>query len=194
MTIPHTGETAREYFERLKVERDSRAESALESDPIVIIEPGRELTEFERRALKGTIAALDKRLTAQQWTVRIFRAVARMPAVLFQSDSDEGAKSQHQRGDVRYPAHDLETWILFARAAATALHATWERKDGGTFKFTGAETFDPILGREWRPRASSSRPPLEWEKEQGIHPPLGLNQWLDLVAPKSVSKTKKEAA
>lgn len=183
-------------YDRMLAERAAEAAAEESEEPIEILTPGYEMDAAERQAVKGTAGSLNKRLTGQGWAVRMFRAVARIPAVLFVSDSEEGDVSPHRKGDVRYAAHDLETLILFAQKSAggssMAVHATWERKDGGSYKFAGSTTFDPVLGREWRPRASTPRPQLDWEKEEGVHPPMGLNQWLQLVAPKPVPK-KKEA-
>lgn len=192
MSIP-VGEAYWAFYNQKKAEERAAREAAeqVEQEPIQILEPGRELDASE--PVTGTIGVMRKRLSEQGWTVRVFRSVARMPAVPYLSDGEN-----HSRGDERYPAHDLETWILFAQKSAgghsVAVRASWERKVGGSFTFTGATTYDPLAGREWRSTQLKPRKQTEIEKKEDLPPPIGLSQWLEMFAPRTATKKKKEAA
>lgn len=187
------------YFRRYDAERAAANAPEAETDATpVILRTGRVLSEQALQHLKGAPAALVKRLRARGWEVRVGWARCFIPAVLYASNSKEGGASEYNKGDVRYPAHRLETFIVSGRKLADensmAVEATWTRKEGLTFAFQGARTRDPILGAEWRPRASSPRPQLDWEKEEGVSPPMGLNQWLAIVAPTAAEVKKRQQA
>ena len=163
----------------------------------MILRTGRTLTDRALAHLKGAPSAVIKRLIGCGWEVRVGWAKCFIPAVRYAAASKEGAATEYSKGDVRYASHELETFIVSARKVAPvgrmALEATWTRKNGASFTFEGARTNDPILGEEWRPKASSPRPAYEWEIEEGIEPPVGFNTWLKMVAP-TAAETKKRKA
>ena len=199
---PGDGRDWHTYFVDLKASMapagDEDEDEAAEDDrEVEVLEPARLLAEEERAAMRGTsrVRQLDKRLTAAGWDVRVFRSLANVPPVLYLSDSKEGSASEHRKGDVRFEGYELETLILAASkksadgAEGLYLRAVWTSKDG----FCGATTSDPFLGREWRPTSDKPRKPRAWEKDEGVEPPLGLKQWLDIVAPTAATKAKKAA-
>lgn len=187
------------YFDRMRAERAAAEATEEEVDMTpVILRSGRVLSDRALQHLKGAPGALVKRLRSQGWDVRVGWARCFMPAVLYAANSKEGGASEYNKGDVRYPAHRLETFIVsgrkLAEANSMAIEATWTRKEGLTFSFQGARTRDPILGEEWRPRAASPRPQLDWEKAEGVTPPMGLSQWLAIVAPTAAELKKRQQA
>lgn len=182
------------YFEDMKAgQTESDREDDLPDEPITVLEPGRELSEIEVRGLKGSPGSLIKRLIEHHWDIRVGHSVAQVPATLF-VDSTES----HNRGDVRYAAYVADIYEVLATKRANggllALHCHWKGKDGGSPSLTGARTYDPILGLEWRPRAASSRPQLDWEAKEGVAPPMGFTPWLKIVAPTKAELKKKHEA
>ncbi len=163
-----------------------------------IIIPGYDMTDEEIAALsaRGTVAQTVKRLRAAGWEVRVRRSLVRVPAVLYLSDSEEKSEKPHMAGDVRFPEHELETYALLGvkrgpdGRVGLAVDATWTSKGG----FQGATTFDPVLAKVWRSGVMKPRPQNEIEVEDGITPPLGLKQWLDIVASRSKKAKLKEEA
>lgn len=150
--------------------------------------------EIDPTKMRGTMkpAQIAKRLIAQGWEVRVTQAVCHEPAVLFMSDSEEGAKKSHVKGEVRYPAHDVTVTSVVGVKRATngkiglIMDATWLSKGG----FAVARTLDPYLGYEVRVGFEKPRAQNDIEREDGITPPLGLGQWLDIIAPTEASKKK----
>lgn len=205
MSLSPEGTHWDDYFAKYGIGRAAKLaeepEEEASAEP-VILRTGRVLSDQALQHLKGAPSALIKRLRPHGWEIRVGWARCFIPAVRFAANSKEGSASEHNKGDVRFPAHRLETFVVSARKtagdAAMALEATWTRKEGLAFTFQGARTRDPILGSEWRPRAASQRPPLDWEQAEGIAPPLGLSQWLAIVAPTPAElkkrQTLKEAA
>jgi len=183
-------------------EDDDAAESASANARVLeIIEFAHELDNPAKDA-PGATGTLARRLIGHGWEVEISRSLCRMSAVLFVTDSKEGAKKPHLAGDVRFDEHNLETFVIQAVKRAggqmLALQASWELKHyvvvdkKSSSKFTGAHTYDPILGREWRTTQKGPREPREWEQQEGIeNGPLGLSEWLDIVAPKPPAPPKK---
>ena len=186
------------YFARIRAQRtvDEETDVADEGPAVVeVLEAGHDVDPL---SLAGKPGSLARRLVKAGWDVKSRESLAHYPAVLFLADSKEGAKAEHKKGDVRFIAHQLATTILFAVKRGSdesvgqmlAFQATWERKhkDGAPkpegISFIAAETYDPILGREWRPTATRPRPPREWEAAEGIEGPIGFLQWLDIVCPK----------
>lgn len=168
-------------------------EEEVESEPeIEVLVPGRELTADEIASLnpKSRPAQIAKRLKSQGWTVRVKRSLVHVPAVLYKEDSKTG---DAQKGDVRYAEHDLETTVLLGVKRAPndrgglAVEVTWTSKEG----FVLARTYDPYLGHEVRVGYTKGRKQNDIEREDGIQPPLGLGEWLDMMAP---TKPKKEEA
>lgn len=163
-----------------------------DEDEIEILIPGYDLSDEERAALsaRSAPAQLAKRLTLAGWSVRVTRSLARVPAVLYRSDSVESDAVEHRAGDVRFPEHELETLVVIGEKRypdgrpGFVVEACWTSKDG----FKGAHTYDPALGLEWRPKATISRDRNEIEVEDGVAPPLGLKQWLDMTAPRGGKK------
>ena len=184
-----------EYFRRYDAERAAAkaAKEAPEEKAPIILRTGRVLSEQAIKHLGGSPGAVIKRLKGRGWDVRVGWAKCFMPAVLFASDSEEGAKNAHRKGDVRYPSHELETIIVSGRLVAgggeLALEATWTRKDDA-LTFRGARTRDPLDGDRWRPRFSSRRPQSSYEREFGVETLDGLSQWLKFAAP-TPSEVKK---
>ncbi|WP_156496010.1 hypothetical protein [Microbacterium sp. T32] len=169
-------------------ERDKAADA---TTTIEVVEFAHELED--PAAASGAVGTLARRLLGHHWEVEISRSVVHIPAVLYAADSDEGDEDPHLAGDIRYEEHDLETIVIQAAKRAggqmLALQGTWERKhrEGKkpTSDFKGARTYDPILGQEWRTTQKTPRKPRDWEASEGVSGPLGLTQWLDLVAPPS---------
>lgn len=195
MSLSPEGTPWEAYFAKYSVGRavvKADEDEAPEAVPIVVLEAGRELTEIEMRALKGTLGGMIKRLAGHAWEIRVGRSVAQNPAVLYATNSGD-----HNKGDVRYAAYVAEVFEVFAVKRADggvlAAHSSWTAKGAESAKLTGARTYDPILGHEWRPRTSSSRPQLDWEKDEGVTPPMGLNQWFAIVAPTPAEIKKRQA-
>jgi len=199
--FPSDPEDIRQMYERYAIYREElRAKKAeKERDKsgdeknanVTVLEPGHQIDDPAKAP--GAGGTLAKRLATAGFSVRAYRALARIDAVLYVSDSDEGDDDPHLAGDVRYEAHDLETVTVFGLKRAgphhAAVHATWERKlradKSPTSKFTGSTTVDPILGREWHSTQKQPRPLRDWEIKAGV--PVGtqgLDQWLDAYAPK----------
>lgn len=163
-------------------------EEEVAPEEIEILEPAYELPEPQKAP--GAPGTLAKRLASAGWSVRARASAVRAPAVLYATAGDD-----HNKGDVRYSAHKLETFQVIGKKAASgkmlAVVAQWERKEGGGMKFTSAITHDPYLGQEYRPSVTKPRPQREWEKQEDVQPPLGLNQWLDILCPKPAPKNKE---
>lgn len=198
-TLSPEGVTWREYFARYEARlAAARAPEVIESDAqqdeTVVIEAGRDLDDpLKAPATPGRLA---KRLAARGYDVRVSRSLVRMPAKRRLKATEE-----HAAGAILHPAYNLETFVLVATwrgpevEQLVALDVTWERRHAdtapplahkpGSLSFKGAQTFDPALGYEIRVGAAKPRKQNEIEAEDGIEPPLGLNQWLDLVCPKS---------
>lgn len=156
-----------------------------EDEPVTVLEPSHRV-----QPPRGAIATLAKRLEARGWAVTVTRSVASNPAVRYVTDSDG-----HQKGEVRYPPFIQETFVLIGEIhngpAALVVEAVWVKKGDESLKFKEARTFDPVLGFEWRPKLRSSRKRSQIEIDEGIQPPIGLEQWLSIVAPK-VGQVKEE--
>lgn len=192
----------RAYRAEKKAQKEAkeRDKSADATTTIEVIEFAHELDD--PAAASGAVGTLARRLLGHHWEVEISRSVVHIPAVLYAADSDEGDDDPHLAGDIRYEEHDLETIVIQAVKRASgqmlALQGTWERKhrEGKkpTSEFKGAHTFDPILGREWRTTQKDPRKPRAWEMVEGLSPPLGLEQWLDMIAPKPPKPAKRAKA
>lgn len=172
---------------------DAAAKAAATYD---VIEPPSFLDDAAKAP--GAAGTLARRLIAQGWTVEAVRKLEQVHPVLYVNDSKEGAAEQYRAGDTRFPGYRLEwVWMRAARRnaegrIALAFLATWGVRENAGQKFRGAETFDPILGREWRKTSLKPRPPRDWEVEEGVDPPIGFDQWLALVAPKPPTKKRKK--
>lgn len=186
---------------RAQKEAKERDKSVDAPTTIEVIEFAHELDD--PATASGAVGTLARRLLGHGWEVEISRSLVHMPAVLFAADSDEGDENPHLAGDVRYEEHDLETIVIQAAKRAggqmLALQGTWERKHregkNPTSDFKGAYTYDPLLGREWRTTQKGPRKPRAWEQKEGIDSgPLGLSEWLDLIAPKPPKPEKKTKA
>ena len=148
----------------------------------------------------GAAGTLAKRLIHNGWTVQAWTSLCAVDAVLFVADSEEDAKKPHLAGDVRYEAHELETVVIVGVKRASghmlALDATWERKlregKSPTSSFQAATTYDPYLGRQWRTTVTTPRKPHHWEIQEGIPGTPGLEQWLDIIAPKPPAPPKRK--
>lgn len=148
----------------------------------------------------GTIRNLYNRMVARGWSVRVGHAIARIPPVRYLSDSDPADPNPHVRGDVRYAGYRLDTFTLLGRGnrpdgrLAIGVRASWERREGKSAVFVDAETFDPILGREYRPGFRAPRKPNQIELEEGVSPPLSLMDWLAIVCPvkQATKRTKRK--
>lgn len=193
---------ARAYRAEKRAQKEAKERDKAADAPTTI-----EVIEFahdldDPATAPGAAGTLAKRLLGHGWDVEVQRSVVRVPATLFAADSDEGDESPHLAGDIRYEEHELETIVIQAAKRAggqmLALQATWERKhrEGKkpTSDFKGAHTYDPILGRDWRTTQKTERPPRDWEVAEGLSPPLGLEQWLDMIAPKPPKPEKKAKA
>lgn len=179
------GETWDVYFKRLK-NRDAPAEEPEPEDELEVIESAYELEEPQKAP--GAAGTLLKRLASHGWEICAQQSVVRVPAVRYASNSDEGAKVAYNKGDVRFAEHILEVVCVLgvkrAGGKMLACTATWERKEGGSWKFRGATTSDPYLGQVWRPSKLKPRPQRQWETEDDVPAPIGLDQWVAIVAPK----------
>lgn len=182
-----------EYFKRLRMQSAPEDEPEPE-DEMEVIEPGYELEDPQKAP--GAAGTLLKRLAAQGWETRARMAVVRIPAVLYASNSDEGAKTTYNKGDVRFAEHVLEVvGVLGVKRAGgnmLACTAAWERKEGGSWKYRGSTTSDPYLGQVWRPSKRKPRPQRQWEIEDDVPAPIGLDNWIDIVAPKPAPKRKEK--
>ena len=179
------------YFARYR-EGLKRAQEPQEADedPIAAVEvliPGHDLQEPEKAP--GAPGRYAKRLLAAGWEVRVRTSRVHVPAVLFKDGNDN-----HEAGDVRYAAHDLDTYCLLGvkrgGGQLMAVDATWSGKVGKSLAFQIARTYDPILGFEIRRGARTPRKPNPIEIEDGIEPPMALDDWLNIVAPKPEPKRK----
>lgn len=175
-------------------DRARREKEALPDEPIKILQPSKPLPDPLRAP--GAAGLLAKRLAGGGWEVSASQSRSAVPATLYASDSEEGAKMPYRKGDVRFAAHELEsvTVIGTKRDASGKIRmvvdAHWTRKVGGNFTFQGAKTFDPVLGLQWRPTVKTERKPREWEIEEGVTPPWGLNQWISVVCPEPKKEEK----
>ena len=197
---PMSPAEAQEWAAKMKAlgdERRAKARAALERDASEpdgpeVIEGGHAIDPLSAPGAPGTLA---KRLAAAGWQVSARASRVRVPDVLYVETTDD-----YNAGDVRYPAHELETFVVLGiRRAQTGVpglvvEATWERKEGKSFVFQAARTFDPILGFAFRSTSTKPRQARKWEAEEGISGPIGLNQWLDIVCPKASKAKAKEAA
>jgi hypothetical protein len=195
---PGDGRDWHQYFVDLKASAQPAEEEEEPEATVAITTPAYDLSVNESAALnaRSAPAQLVKRLRTAGWEVTVRRSVADVAAVLYLNDSDEDAAEEHRKGDVRYAAHELETLAVIgikrnpAGNPALVVDAAWTSKGG----FSGATTFDPVLGQVWRSTVAKPRKPREWEKAAGAQPPWGLTQWMDAVCPKPEPKAKKEAA
>lgn len=204
-TGPEDGVTWEDYFRgignarrALVAEAKGKSDDDEPEEKIAVLESAHDI-DYKTLSARSAPAQLAKRLTEAGWTVRVQMSRVRVAAVLYINGSPEGTPPEkyHSAGDVRYPEHELETWCVLgvkrmpSGRLGFACEATWTSKQG----FVSAETHDPILKRERRTTSLKPRKPRDWEKEEGITGPLGLNQWLAIVAPKPEPKKKmKEAA
>lgn len=203
--LRETYDRVRAYRAAKRAARESK-ESAGESGEDEGVAQAR-VTIIRARALvpdpskaPGAAGTLAKRLIAHGWTVQAWTSLCAVDAVRFVSDSEEGAKNPHLAGDVRYEAHELETVVIVGVKRASghmlALDATWERKlregKSPTSSFQAATTYDPYLGRQWRTTVTTPRKPHAWEIQEGIPGTPGLDQWLDIVAPKPPEPPKRK--
>jgi hypothetical protein len=199
-TIAHTGESAKAYFDRLKQERDaaSAPEVQYEQARVGVTRPGRLLgpEAIKRLPSRSTVAQIVKRLHAASWDVRVAWSKAYVTSVRYVDDSAEDAAEPHQKGDVRYPGHFLETLVLLAakkvEGGSMAMSASFTKKGAGSWSFEGAETYDPWLERVWRSSQTKPRPQRDWEKADDVPAPIGLTEWLKIVAPTAAELKKKQ--
>lgn len=130
----------------------------------------------------GNVGSLIKRLKSRNWTVTCQRSVSVIPEVLFLSDSDG-----HVAGEVRFPAYSETIYSVYGHLKAgrsvLAVDACFAQREGKGLAFQSAKTYDPILQMEIRVGWLKPRKPNEWEIANGVTPPLGFKQWLDMVAP-----------
>lgn len=181
-----------EYRRKVNDLNDDAAEASVAVEEPELILPA---TEAVGKELRGKPAAMLKRLLALGYTARVDRALVRMPPTRFMSATDD-----HAAGDVRFPAYTLEAFYLIAwwkgeaPGQAVGMEAAWESKwkddpdtgepKPGSLSFKIATTFDPYLGYEVRTSATKPRPQNAVEKELGIEPPAGFQQWFDMIVPK----------
>ena len=183
---PGDGRTWNEYFRAAKAVGQSTEEDEEPEPEVEVLEAGHDVDPAALSA-RSKPAQVAKRLIARGWEVRARQSRVRVPAVLYKSDGDD-----HQKGDVRYPEFDLETTCLLGvkRAAGKmlAVEATWTSKEG----FVMAKTYDPFLGLEYRVGYTKGRKPNSIEVEEGMTAPIGLEQWLRMMAPTEAERKKRE--
>lgn len=188
------GLTWEAYFKQLNAPAEQPEDDLEEGkiEEMEVMEPAHELEDPKKAP--GPAGTLVRRVLTREWNARVQMSKVRVPAVLYASNSDEGAKAAYNKGDVRYAEHTLEVVCVLAEKRAFgkmfACMATWERKSGGSWKFRGATTSDPYLGEVWRPSKLKPRPQRKWEAEDDVPAPIGLDQWIDIVAPKPAPKRK----
>lgn len=189
MSLSPEGLSWKTYFKHLNAPESDTVDE-LPEEEIEVLEPARDLEPHTAPGAPGTLA---KRLTAAGWSVRARTSVVAVPAVRYMTASDD-----HNKGDVRFAAHVLETFQIIGQKVAggtmLAVVAQWERKDGAGMKFISATTFDPYLSEEYRTGYSKPRKQRAWEVEEDIAPPLGLSQWLDIICPRPGAKKKGDQA
>lgn len=215
LPTPHNAEEAHAYFEairpwvlarrggrgyRIVVDEDG-IETVVEDEieveaEITVLEPGRVIDRAEYTQSMNQIA---KRVEVHGWEVMVKRSRFHVGDVPYVTDEKDG---KYNRGDVKTPEHDAYRWAMLAvrynedgDQAVMALHAGWEqslRPSPTTGKlysptFEGADTYDPILGREWRGRFQEPRIPYVGERVLA----LPLKSWLQIVAPIEGETRKK---
>lgn len=171
-----------------------RQKQEVTDEPITILQASQHLSD--PLGAPGAPGTLAKRLAAGGWEVKVSKSLAAVPAVHYATDSDEGSKANYRRGDVRFPAHKLESVTLIGikkgqnGLPGLVVDAYWTRKQGGSFVFQYARTYDPVLGVVVRTTVKTERKPREWEIEAAVMPPWGLEQWVDVVCPKPEKEEK----
>ena len=168
-------------------EKDEDEDGEEVSAEPVVVEMAHEVLSSDLAASPKAIA---KRLEEQDWIVepQVARLVA--PEVKYKSHSKPDAKKPHRKGDVRIASKEIIVVYLIAYkfdaegSIGMVIDVIWEKRGTGSYSMRGAQTYDPILGEEWRTGTIKPRPQRDWEIVEGIVPPMGFNQWLDVVAPK----------
>lgn len=179
-------------YDAIRAERRAaQAATELEQEPIIVLEPGRELDAAEIAQLKGALGSVIRRVLARDWRVRVGVSVAQMPAVLYETDG-EG----HNAGEVRYQPYVSTIYEVLAglnwKGRVVGFHATWARKNDGSVSFQGARTTDLLYGEVWRPTASKPRKPRDWEVKEAVDPPMAFNAWVKQFAATDAEIRKKQ--
>jgi hypothetical protein len=168
--------------------------------PVVVTDVG---VEIPWEDLLGSGKSLARRAAAAGWKVIAGRSRTHVAPTLYQYDSEEDGKDQHQAGDVRYPAEDRIHFVLHAQweppghpllAAFRLYYQSRPNKKGGhDTAFIYGEYLDPTGDRVTVfPGATVSKMSSEASlvASESI---TAFNAWFDVLVPPAKPRAKKDS-